>query len=152
MNIISSEQDIFEMQLKQLGAKVQSIHGLLCYVRFRVNETDILYIYNINAKKQYFLQRVIPYPIGAGVFETPKEIIKFIKDDIKKFQIAKNSRSFEKFIDINYKVHRTVHDLDDLFLKYNVPESQMEKIEGMLSDIEKIIDETKGYAPKIELD
>jgi hypothetical protein len=151
MNVVSSQQDALEMRLKQLGAEVQSIHGILCYVKFDIENMEVSYVYNINAKNQYYLQRVRPYPIVAGVFPTQKEIVKFIKWDMQQFRNASKSRVFNKFIEVNKKLHLTMLSIEDLFLTHNVPVERMEQIEQLLNDIEKVVNETRQSSSKIDI-
>lgn len=151
MNIVSSQQDKMEMQLKQMGAEVQTIHGILSYVKIMIGTVEVFYAYNLNAKDKFFLQRITPYPLGAGVFSTQKQVLNYIKHDIEQFKNANNSKVFHKFIEVNYRTHRTSHELEDLFLNYNVPAEKMREIEGYLDHISNVIDELKQTSPQITL-
>ncbi|MGB8451593.1 MAG: hypothetical protein WCD89_04605 [Anaerocolumna sp.] len=149
MNIVSAEQDNMDMLLTQLGAKVKSIHGLLCYVRFNINDTEIFYIYNINAKDQYYLQKVLPYPVGAGVFTKPSEIVEYIKNDIKFYKNASKSSVFGDFINTNVELHQIVHKLENTFMNYNVPSGKMKEISKELEHINEILDGVKDTCEKV---
>lgn len=141
MNFISAEQDNIDMMLTQMGAKVKSIHGLVCYVSFKFNDTEILYVYNINAKNQYYLQKVLPYPVGAGEFSSPAEVVDYIKKDIHYYKTALKSSIFNDFVDINLKLHKTIHKMEEVFMNYNVPHEKMNEIEGKLNHIDQILNE-----------
>lgn len=151
MNIVSSQQDQIEMVLKQMGAQVTSIHGLLCYVKIEIGGNTVSYVYNINAKDQYFLQRIMPYPLGAGVFSTQKEVLAYIKQDIKQFKNAVKSSVFQKYVDVNYKTHITSHELENVFFNYNVPLEKMDTINQLLDQIQVVMKDIKETCPKIEL-
>jgi hypothetical protein len=139
MNILSAEQDNIDLLLTQMGAKVKSIHGLVCFVSFNINDTEISYVYNVNAKDKYYLQKVLPYPVGAGVFSKPSEIVNYIKKDIGYYKTASNSTIFKDFVDTNLELHKTIHKMEDTFLNYNVPHEKMEEIMVMINQINDIL-------------
>lgn len=149
MNIQSSAQDRRVMLLKQMGAKVTTIQGMVCYVKFNIEGTEIAYVYNINAKDQYFLQRVSPYPLGAGVFMTEEHVFIHIQRDIEQFINASKSRTFQKYVEVNYNTHRAIHDLEEVFMNYNVPLESLHNIEKHLTEIATIVDDVRKTCPKI---
>ena len=149
MDIVSAEQTSLDMALTQIGAKVTSIHGLLCFVRYYIDDTELYYVYNINAKNQYYLQRVLPYPVGAGVFAKPDDIVEYIKNDIKQFENASNSSNFEEFIETTQRTHQTVHAIEEVFINYNVPLEKMQEIDTELSNITNILDDIKNKCVRI---
>ena len=57
--IDSVSGDSIEILLRQLGAsKIQKVQGNLYFIKFILDDGfEVMYTYNINAKKQYFLQR-----------------------------------------------------------------------------------------------
>lgn len=150
MNIQSGAQDRRVMLLKQMGAKVTTIQGMVCYVKFSIEGTDIAYVYNINAKDQYFLQRVSPYPLGAGVFMTEEHVFTHIQKDIEQFKNASKSKAFQKYVEVNFKTHRAIHDLEDVFMHYNVPIESLHQIEKHLEEITVIVEDIRKTSPKIE--
>lgn len=143
MNIISAEQDNIDMLLTQMGASVKSIHGLVCFVRFDINGTEILYVYNINAKDQYYLQKVLPYPVGTGVFTKPSEIIEYIKKDINYYRKASKSSLFNDFIAVNLELHHTIHKMEDTFMNYNVPHEKLDEIVRRIEEMNQLINEVQ---------
>ena len=138
MNVTSATGEMIEINLRQLGAtKVECVNGKLYYVKFRIDENiTVSYCYNINAKDQYFLQRISPYPLPEGLFSTQEQIINFIKRDIKKFRNAKNSSNFSVFVELVNTIYQTQHAMEDLFLDYNV---KGESIKELKDELEKII-------------
>ena len=149
MNITSAEQAGLDLELTQIGAKVTSIHGLLCFVHYYVKDTELFYVYNINAKSQYYLQRVLPYPVGAGVFSKPDDIVEYIKADIKKFENAANSSNFEDFVEITQKIHHSVHAIEDVFMNYNVEPEKMGQINAALEHINEFFIDIRNTSPRI---
>lgn len=143
MNIISAEQDNIDMLLTQMGASVKSIHGLVCFVRFNINDTEIFYVYNINAKDQYYLQKVLPYPVGAGVFTKPSEIIEYIKKDINYYRKASKSSIFNDFISVNLELHHAIHKMEETFMNYNIPHEKMNEIVNRIEQLGQLINEVQ---------
>ncbi|MFA9462854.1 MAG: hypothetical protein ACERKN_01035 [Velocimicrobium sp.] len=143
MNILSAEQDNIDMLLTQMGAKVKTIHGLICFVRFTIKDTEIFYVYNINAKDQYYLQKILPYPVGAGVFTKPSEIIDYIKKDISYYKTASKSTVFSDFININLELHGAMHKMEETFLNYNVPHDKLDEIVLKIGEINQLLDKAQ---------
>lgn len=152
MNILSAEQDQLDMQLTQMGAKVQSLHGLLCYIRFPIEDMELFYVYNINMKNQFFLQRIKPYPVSAGIFTNPQDIVEYIRDDVKQFRNAYNSKVFSEFVTVNAELQRLVQDVEDVFLGYNVPIEKMHEISNMILSVDNILENIKNTSTKIVID
>jgi uncharacterized protein YdcH (DUF465 family) len=137
------------MLLTQMGAKVTSIHGVLFYVKFIIGEVEIFYVFNVNAKNQYYLQRVLPYPVGAGAFESPDLVIDYIREDIEKFKNASQSSRFSDFITVSSKLHKIVHGFEELFLDHNVLPDQMEAIEKSILELSSILEKSMKKSPLI---
>lgn len=152
MNSISASQDELDMILTQMGAQVKSVHGIISYIRFKIDDTELFYVYNINADEQFYLQMVKPYPVGAGVFSKPRELINYIKNDIKQFSNAKNSSVFDEFIAVNQQLHLRMHSIQDMFMGYNVPIDKMIMIEKKIDEIKNLIEDIKTTSTKIEIE
>lgn len=138
-----------EMMLRQLGADVISFHGLQCYVKFIVQGVEISYTYNINAKQKYFLQRIKPYPMNAGVFENVNDVVNSIKIDYEQFKNAIKSGNFQKFIDINRSAIEAARNLEDLFLYYNVSPDKLEELKTQIDGIREKILKCAQNSPRI---
>ncbi|MGE4276677.1 MAG: hypothetical protein AB7E30_05785 [Lawsonibacter sp.] len=143
MNHMSANQEEIDMKLTQMGGTVTSLHGIISFIRFNVNQTELTYVYNINAKNQYFLQMVKPYPAGAGVFFKPKEIIQYIKNDIKQFKNASNSNVFSEFVAVNQSLYESIQNIKDVFMTYNVPRDNMQQIKEKVDEISQLLNEVK---------
>ncbi len=143
------EQDMHYIKLKQMGAKVEVIRGIMHYVQFDIEGTKVKYVYHINKKGRYFLERATPYPLNVGTYESQEDVIETIKHDIAQIRNAKNSKKFQKFIDINKKVSEILRNFEDLYLYYNVSRTQAEKIGANIDELQKLILETKDMSERI---
>ena len=146
MSYASAQQDHINMQLRQMGASVTQIHGLINYVRFPIGEHELFYVYNLNAKNEYYLQRVKPYPMSAGVFPSADAIAEFIEMDLKTFQNAMQSGHFASFLDINRRLIALTQELEETYLHCNVPGDCFRQVGQRLSDMERALDEMNQLA------
>lgn len=134
MDIYSSRQDKLAMELHQLGATVKSLHGIVCYISFMIDNTKITYLYNINKDNQYFLQRISPYPLSVGAFNTEGDIVKFIKDDIKKFECTSSHHCFQRFINLNLSFQKALDDMEHLFIRCDMSEESFQMMEDAVKN------------------
>lgn len=146
---INSEASQHEMKLTQMGAQVRQINGKMHYVKFEVGNVQVAYVYNINSKNKYFLERVKPYPLPIKEFDNEDDVLQIIEIDIKQFQNACCSRNIDDFIKINQELNLTIKEFEDLFLYYNVPEIETEIIMNKISEIHKEIYKTKQSSKRV---
>ncbi|WP_130807865.1 hypothetical protein [Senegalia massiliensis] len=144
-----AEADIHSTALRQLGAEIHVMNSLLCYVSFNVKGTKVSYVYNINKKNKYFLQRIKPYPETAGTFSSEDELIKTIKIDIEQFENAANSHHFKEFIEFNKNLNETIRNFEDLYLYYNVPNETVKEIQVELNKMQALIKRTKETSQRV---
>lgn len=151
MNVNSAQGDAIETLLRQMGAyDIVKVRGLLYFMKFKLNDKfEISYSYNINAKKQYFLQRIKPYPIPQGVFSDEYEVVSFITKDLKKFNNAMNSSNFNLFLDVTKKVNSITSKMEDLFLNYNVDKNEFLILNKELDDIVNEINFSKDKSKRL---
>lgn len=125
--IDSVKGESIEILLRQLGAnKIKKVHGNLYFIKFILeNDFEVMYTYNINAKNQYFLQRIEPYPIPHGTFSNEVKIVDFIKKDIAKFKAGIKSKHFDEFLEATAQANKFVRQLDDFYLNYHVEENSL---------------------------
>lgn len=79
------------IELTQLGADVKQINSKMCYVKFTPGEIKLSYVYNINKKGNYFLERIMPYPVPIREFDDESDVIRIIK-------IFRTKRNFRTYI------------------------------------------------------
>ncbi len=139
MDMFSSRQDKLVMELHQLGAKVKSLHGIVCYITFVVDGTKITYLYNINKDNEYFLQRISPYPLSVGAFGTEGGIVRFIKDDIKKFECTSSHNCFQRFIELNLSFQQALDDMENLFIHCDMTEENFELMEDAVRNFKNTL-------------
>ena len=129
-----SKGDSIEILLRQIGAtKISCVKGYLYFIKFKIDELDITYTYNINHKNQYFLQRIEPYPLGKGIFHDEIEIVSFIQKDLSKFKKAKKLNNFNSFLSLNTSVTSLSSDIENLFLDYDISEVDIKQLEESLN-------------------
>ena len=146
MQFVSAQQDSIGMTLRQMGASVQEIHGLVCFVRFDLGGTELFYVYNLNADDQYYLQRVKPYPMSAGVFADSAAIAAYIERDVNAFRGAAQSGQFELFVDASRRLAALTQTLEEAFMSCNVPKPAFDRIGNALDAMEGILAEIRQSA------
>lgn len=127
-----------QMKLIQMGARVEQINSKMCYVRFEVDGIDIEYVYNLNTKNKYFLERIKPYKLPVKEYDTESDIVKIIEIDIKQFKNASKSKNIRSFIAIAKELNVILKRFEDLYLYYNVPQTGVDEI---LRELKKVQDE-----------
>jgi hypothetical protein len=147
---IESEANQHVMKLRQMGAEVTIVSGQMVYVSFDINDDiKVSYVYNINKKNRYFLERIKPYPIAVREFESADDICNIIKIDIEQFKIAIQSHNIKEFIQINYDFHKTILMFEDLFLYYNIKHDTISTIEEAIDKIHKAIIDAKETSSRV---
>ncbi|MFZ5969028.1 MAG: hypothetical protein ACOYVK_17875 [Bacillota bacterium] len=146
------ERNIHEIKLRQMGAEVQVIRGIMHYVRFNLDGTIVEYVYHINNKDNYFLQRRSPYPLNVGIYESHDDVINIIQHDIAQMLNAKKSKKFDKFIEINRTLCNIERNFEDLYLYYNIPGVQAGKIEEKIAELKTLILETQKISERVYFD
>lgn len=137
---INTEISQHLMHLLQIGANVQVVSGKMVYVKFQVSDDiEVSYVYHINKKNKYFLERIKPYPLAIKEYDSAKEVVDIIKIDVAQFQNAVKSKNIYQFININKELNQTIKCFEDLFLYYNVPTETIKEIkENIITAREKI--------------
>ncbi|HSN65615.1 MAG TPA: hypothetical protein VLS94_03200 [Fusibacter sp.] len=138
-----------DFKLRQMGADVYVVNSKMCYVLFMVGKHEISYVYNINTKGRYFLERIKPYPLALREFESEADVIEIIEIDLEQFKNASHSHNIDAFIDINKRFNLSLRKFEDLFLYFNVPLETAEHIQEELDRIDALIEETKVTANRL---
>ncbi len=152
MNANTAKGDTIEMLLRQIGAsEIKKVRGILYFIKFNLrNDIEVSYTYNINAKNQYFLQRIKPYPIPQGIFINEHKIVEFIEKDLIKFHTAMNSKNFNLFLNATNKINLAATSLENLFLNYNVNSDDFITLDKELNDILQEIENSKINAKELK--
>jgi hypothetical protein len=152
MKYLNVEASQHEMRLIQMGATVEQVNSKMCYVKFMVESIPVEYVYSINKKNKYFLERIKPYPLPQRAFENEGDIVAIIEIDIKQFKNAVKSKNIDNFVRINKELNYTAKKFEDLFLYYNVPSFETEKIMKKIEEINEIIINTKKTSERVFFD
>lgn len=138
---IISEVTQHLMKLIQLGANVQVVSGKMVYVKFHIkDDVYVEYIYHINKKNKYFLERIKPYPLTLKEFDSQDDIIDIIKIDYQQFLNASNSKHLNEFVDIGRQIHAVMKEYEDLFLYYDVKQDAIDSIQDELTKLKNKIE------------
>ncbi len=116
------------IKLQQLGAKIQVINSTMCYVNFELDGLTLQYVYNMNRRGNYFLERTKPYPLAIAEFTSENDLVKLIKSDLQKFKNALKLPHIEKYITIAKLISTTFTSFEDTFLNYDIPDEKVDKI------------------------
>ena len=150
MRIINSaEISQHTIKLQQLGGKVQVINSTLCYVNFDLDGLELQYVYNVNHKGNYFLERIKPYPLALQEVDDEKGIVKIIKGDVDKFKNALNSNHSQSFVSMAQQISKAFSKFEDTFLNYNIPKEKVEKIYKKILALEFEIDMIREISTEI---
>ena len=152
MNRNTVSGDIVDLNLNQMGAtQITKLRSYMYIVDFELeNGLMISYVFNITKHDKYFLQRMRPYAMVQGKYADTQEITKFIKEDLKRFRNAEGSSNFSEFVDISRKSVQLAHDLETLFLNYNVDRATLDEMEGTLTRMSMHLEQLKKQLPPIE--
>ncbi len=146
---VNAEASMHEMKLLQMGAKVEQINSKMCYVRFAIDGIKVEYVYNLNSKNKYFLERIKPYKLPVKEFETESDIVKVIEVDIKQFIKASKSKNIHTFIDIANELNVILKRFEDLYLYYNVPQNEASKILERIKTLHNDISEVQDTSERV---
>ena len=147
--LLDAELTIQTMKLRQMGAKIKTINSKMCYVKFDISGFEVAYVYNINKDGNYFLERIKPYPLAIREFYDEEQVIEIIEIDLEQFKNAIKSHNIQSFIDINRRLHQSIKKFEDLFLYYNVPQSECDRIIELLNQIDAELNDTKLGSERI---
>lgn len=137
-------------KLKDLGAEVIDIEGIMVFARFVLSEDfTVNYLYHRNPDNTYLLERIKPYQLTIGEYEDEETAVTNIISDMDQIQNARNSHKFDTFVDTFKMLIKAKRDFDDLFLYYNVNGSDMEYIYDNVKLLSQSIYRTKEHSERI---
>ena len=147
--INTAEVSEHTIKLQQLGAKVQVITSTMCYVNFELDGIVLQYVYNMNKRGNYFLERTKPYPLAIAEFDSETDVVKLIKSDLQKFKNALKSPHIDRYITIAKQISSTFSTFEDTFLNYNIPDEKVEKIYKKILALELEIEVIRDIAKQL---
>jgi len=147
---VLSETNQHVMKLIQMGADVTVVSSQMVYVSFDITEdVTVSYVYNINKKNKYFLERIRPYPLPVKTYDSAEDICNIIKIDIDQFKQAAHSHNIQEFIKTNKAFHDIILKFKDLFLYYNISPEVFVQLKKDIDDIQQTIDKATGTATRV---
>ena len=150
MNRDTVTSDIIGLNLRQLGATdIKVFPSKMHIANFDLGDGLIVsYVFNINRKDKYFLQRMRPYAMVKGKYADQKEIIEFIKDDIARFKKSSKLNDVKMYINLNEKINGIYERMEHIFLHHNV---DSELIGRLTNEVEKMAVEIEDIHKQSEI-
>lgn len=148
MAIMSSrllKHEICKEELKDAGAKVIDIQGVMFHVSFVINSKEISYMYHLKPDNTFTLERVRPYFMQIGEYEREKNIVNAIKIDIEQFRNASKSSNFDRFIKVDKHLSQLIRIFEDLYLYYNISTEDLEELD---TSIDNVLDTIKAITKR----
>jgi len=146
-SIVNAEVSQHTMKLQQLGAKVNVINSTLCYVNFDISGFILQYVYNVNKRGNYFLERTKPYPLALQEFDSERDVVELISKDVDKFRNALKCHHIDEFVSMARDINNVFRTFEETFLNYNIPGEKVnkifKKIQALGLEIEIIQDHAK---------
>ena len=127
-SILNAEVSQHTMKLQQLGAKVNVINSTLCYVNFDISGFVLQYVYNVNKRGNYFLERTKPYPLALQEFDSERDVVELIRQDMNKFKNALKCHHIDEFVTMARDINNVFRSFEETFLNYNIPGEKVNKI------------------------
>ena len=152
MNYLNVEASQQEMKLIQMGAKVEQINSKMCYIKFIIEGIPVEYVYNLNKKNKYFLERIKPYPLAIRSYEKVEDIVNVIEVDVRQFRNVVKSKNVQSFVNITNEFIGIIKRFEDLILYYNVPAEEVGVIMSKIDEINQEITKTKETANRVFFD
>lgn len=152
MNYLNVEASQQEMKLIQMGAKVEQINSKMCYIKFLIEGIPVEYVYNLNKKNKYFLERIKPYPLAIRSYEKVEDIVNVIEVDVRQFRNVAKSKNVQNFVNVTKEFIGIIKRFEDLILYYNVPADRVGTIMSKIGEINQEITEIKETANRVFFD
>jgi hypothetical protein len=140
------------MKLIQMGARVEQINSKMCYIKFVIEGIPVEYVYNLNKKNKYFLERIKPYPLAIRSYEKVEDVVNVIEVDVRQFYNMVKSKNVQSFLNITKEFIGTIKRFEDLILYYNVPAEKIGIIMSKINEINQEIRDTKETANRVFFD
>lgn len=147
--LVNAEVLEHSMKLQQMGAKVNVINSKLCYVDFDISGFKLQYVYNINKKGNYFVERIKPYALPIKEFTSETDVIEIIAIDLEQFKNAIKSHQAGKFVDTSRSLIEVLKKFEDLYLYYNISQDNMETLMAKLKEFENEIFTVKEASERL---
>lgn len=147
--LINAEVLEHSMKLQQMGGQVNIINSKLCYVDFDISGFQLQYVYNINKKGNYFLERIKPYPLPLKEFENENDVVDIIAVDLEQFKNAIRSHHSSEFVDTGRLLIEVLKKFEDLYLYYNISTDNMQAMMEQLREFKGQLGKVKAESERL---
>lgn len=147
--LINAEVLEHSMKLQQMGGQVNIINSKLCYVDFDISGFQLQYVYNINKKGNYFLERIKPYPLPLKEFENENDVVDIIAVDLEQFKNAIRSHHSSEFVDTGRLLIEVLKKFEDLYLYYNISTDNMQAMMEQLKEFKGQLGKVKAESERL---
>lgn len=137
MSIRSIMHDVYIEELQKLGAKVKCFNeDMLFFVTFNIDNVKISYIYYFNnMDNKYYVERIKPYCMHLGDFQTEEEVVNFIKTDSRQFIKVMESKGVHQFNEIYKAVTKLTKAFEDFYIYNNISKEEFNDIKKSMENI-----------------
>lgn len=152
MGLSTFRGDYIDAALRQQNAtKIKVVSGHQHVAYFDIGDDfQVVYVFAITAENRFFLQRAAPYPMLHGRFTTEKEMLEFIKEDLRAFRNAKRSSNFEQFIGSVCEFTTLGKDLEHLFMNHNVSREDLAVLRARGAELRALLEEVEHRSPELD--
>lgn len=135
--------------LKEIGAVVLDMEGIMFVVKFDIDGLNINYLYHRNPDNTFLLERIKPFQMIIGQYDSEQVVVETIKSDLDQIRNAKKSSNFDKFVSINKDLYKIMRNFDDLFLYYNVNSKDLEYINDNAKELWQAMYRIKEHSKRV---
>jgi len=136
-------------ELRNIGAEVVNVEGVMFYVKYKLDELNIEYLYHLYPDNTYLLERIKPYSLNIGEFLKEEDVVEIIKIDIDQFKNAKKSTNFNDFVSIDKTLAKIVRYFEDLYLYYNIDKEDIDLLEAETYHLKDVIMQIKERSKRV---
>ncbi|MCT4618925.1 MAG: hypothetical protein N4A62_06010 [Marinisporobacter sp.] len=136
-------------ELRNIGAEVMEIEGIMFIVKYNKNNLHIKYLYRINPDNTYLLERIKPYALVLSEHPSEESVVTAIKNDIDQFNNARHSKNFDSFVKIDKDLTKIVRYFEDLYLYYNINKDDIEFLKKEVQNMSEAILEVKNRSERV---
>ena len=152
MGLSTFRGDYIDAALRQQDAtKISVVSGHQHVAYFDLGDDfQVVYVFDITAENRFFLQRAAPYPMLHARFTEEKEMLAFIKKDLRAFRNAKRSSNFDQFIGSVCEFTTLGRDLERLFMEHNVSREDLAVLRARGAELRALLQEVERRSPELE--
>lgn len=135
--------------LKESGAEIISFEGVMFYIKYKIKNINIVYLYHLNTDNTYLLERVKPYSILINQYKREDDVVIAILNDIDQFRNAANSHNFPDFLAMDNDLTKIVRYFEDLYLYYNLSPTDICAVKDEIKKVINLIIDIKDRSERV---